>query len=731
MAKKMATRFRRLLLSWWQHYVSNNANVTAVPTVAVNSPWTQIESPPATNAPRLSHSRTYVFNTPFGSQFFMKSQAILSAPATLKLEASSGGGLQTVDVVPTWLFNTGGQARWSWSWTGTNGIGARGTITVEADGAIRQQFTLVRTTSQKFNKISLTFPITPSLCQYLMKYPRIGYGHATEDLTSGTWERVWGDTYEGSVHYSNEFPRVLKIHNGDYGLEWAMETDEFWAGNAGASDSSITLNTTTGEFVLNICNGAWPTVSDTYDMSFDFWFTPLPTKPQNENIIRVGDCGDTPAVTEFRPMAEECAGSSPWKYQGSLVAREGSFTYSSTGVATSDTFANHRANLLARGLKTAGYTSWGIWPSADPSYVSGWYRTEGFLTATLPYTINCNTVDTYTLPGVDCAQESFKAMALARWESAVFGSEQVVDHLYFDVTNLSRDTDGVIDQTGVRRYRYLIYAPREISRACQTICQSRGAKVISHPQSDWVACIHSFFDIHVPGEQHTHDITEETDGFVRRRFYLGSVPQKNWRTECSTKLIGMPSMFLPEVIDTGSNEDFATEVCIAASALHNLGYWKSFGTTPPALRYFTAVRNFGMTDATFYGYWDAAAPALTDDADAYLACWTKGSSLLVAVVNMLDSDRDITITTVGTSTSPLIRYSGYGRSVIESRTTNYEGAVASTDTNEYAVGVGRYNMTMVEFNYSAPIDPPVGAAGVPTTSFGRPSGRPEVYQRRG
>lgn len=722
----MQNTLKHILLSWWGRYIGKAAATTpVVPTVPIPSPWSPMSRSGTTVT--LSGSRTYSFATPFGTQFTLGSQNILSAPITLKLQASSGGSLQTVTATPTIYSEQDGQIVYNWAWTGTNGIGAHGTITVEADGCIRQQFTLTRSTSQKFSAIKLTVPITPALCQFLMKYPRIGYGHATEDLSGGTWERTWQNTYEGSIHYSAEWPRVLKIHNGSYGLEWAMETDAFWAGYAGSSNASITLDTATGYFVLNVCNGAWPTSNGTYDMTFDWFFTPMPTKTQNENVIRVGDCGDSPSVTEIRPITEECSGSSAWKYQGSLIAREGSFSYGSTGSgATTATFAAHRANLLARGFTTAGYTSWGIWPNADPAWVEAWRLNDGFTTG---YTVNCDNVTTYQLRGVDSSFLAFRTMALARWAAAIHGGAQVCDHLYFDVTNLSRSASTTTDATGVGRYNYLIRYPRELSRDCQVLCQTYGAKVISHAQSDWVACIHSFFDYHTPGEQHSHAIDAEADGNTRRRFYLATVPQLNWRTELSTKILGQPSMFLPEVTDTGVNEDFATEVCIAATAIHNLGYWKSFGTTAPALRYFTAIRNWGMTDATFYGYWETYPPVATADSNAYVSSWVKGSSMLVAIVNMLDTDRNIVITTTGGTESPVIRYAGTGVSVLESRSA-YTAAVSTTDTNEYTVGVGRYNMTLLELTVtSTPPDPP--SPGTPTSSFGRPRVLPEVYQRKG
>ncbi len=722
------TTLKQILLSWWTRHIGKSSATTPVlPTVPIPSPWSPMSRSGTTV--NLSGNRTYSFATPFGTSFTMGTQEILSAPATLKLQSSTGGGLQTVTATPTLYSEQDGQIKYNWAWTGTNNIGAHGTITIEADGCIRQQFTLTRVNSQQFSKITLTIPLTPALCQFLKKYPRINYSHPTQDLSGGTWEWTFGATYEAAARFSFEFPRVLQIHDSNYGLEWAMESDEFWAGNAGAADSSITLDTTTGLFVLNICNGAWPFSASDYDLTYDFFFTPLPTKSQNENLIRVGDCGDTPAVTEFRPITEECD-SSPWKYQGSLVPRTGPYVYLSAVPAVANTFANHRANLLARGLKTAGYTSWGIWPNADPAWVEAWRLNDGF-TQTV-YKVDCDGVTQYQIRGVDPSILAFRTMGLARWAAAIHGGAQVCDWLYFDVTNLSHASTTYTDVTGRARYRYFIRYPRELARDCQVICQTYGAKVISHAQCDWVACIHSFFDYNTPGENHDHWISLESDGNVRRRYFLGTFPQVNWRTELPTKVLGLPSMFIPRIspTDTGAGEDFATEVCIAATCIHNVGYWKSFGSTTPALRYFTAIRNFDMTDATFYGYWETYPPVATADASAYVSSWVKGSSLMIAVVNMLDTDRNIVITTVDDTDTPLIRYSGYGLSVLESRTTPYTAAVTTSDTNEYTVGVGRYNLTLLEVAITpTPPDPVV--PGNPTTSFGRPRGLPEVYQRKG
>jgi hypothetical protein len=682
--------------------------------VAVPSPW----SAPVRSGTSvlLSQDRTFDMSTPFGNQFTVAGQNLLAGPITLYLQTRSSGvngTLQAVTATPVFVSNDGEDVVYSWSWSGVNGAGASGTITIGYDGAIRQQFTITRASSVYWNKIQLSIPLAPGVCDYLMRYPRIGYGSASQDLST-----AWSFTHQQGGTQSAEFPRVIKVHDGEVGLEWAMESDVNWSSYNGGNNGTITVDPVTGIWNLNVTNGQWPFSAGTQPLSFDFWFTPLPCRPEPaDQFIRIGgETDDNPECIDIRLMTEECP-DSVWERQGSCKPRVGTFGNKGAG-GTAETFAQFTARLIAKGMETGVYSSPQIWPTGDSGYSAGYFLQTGWTDSF--YTTNCDGLNNYTFPKVDCRIPACADMMVARWTAAITpGSpDYVAKHLYFDVTNLVRsDSTTVTAPDTVGRFTYIIKGLRDVMKRAYALTQSTGALLFQHSQSDWVACCHNFSDVHCPGEQWAVPMSQLSTHALQMRYFLDTVTQREWRTEIPVKLMGQATAFLPTAIGwtagpAGQQEDLNTEVCLAAICQQGLGYWKSFGTVAPAARYMRALKAFGTSGATFRGYWQASNPLLTEDGNALVATLRKGNQILVFVTNLTDSDRNITVTSRIHTTTPVWRYHGQGISYYDSRSAPgylgngaavgnvVTGVVTSPSANTYTVGVARKNMTMFEVTAS-------------------------------
>lgn len=712
--------------------------------VPIPAPWSAMTRSGTTV--NLSHGRVYSFATPFGTQFTVGGQQLLASPITLVLQTRSGGvngTLQTVSATPTLTHEEGGQIVYDWTWSGANGAGAHGTITIEADGAIRQQFTITRSSAVYWNKIQVNIPLNPSVCQYLWQFPRQSGSTGAQDLSS-TWEFV----HQQGTTQSFEFPRVIKVHNGDVGLEWAMETDIHWGSYTSGelANGSIVVNPTTGVWELNICRGQWPT-SGTQNMDFDFWFTPLPTRPVGDDTMqRWGETDDNPECTTIRPMGEECP-SSFWQRQGSCIPREGSWGTKGPG-NSAETFVEQRARLEAKGLELALYSSPQLWPDEDAEYDPSYKLDDGYSGS--QYTLNCAGVDAYTFPIMDARVAGFQNMAFTRWEKAInpISPDNVAKHIYFDQTNLESEPDFTVNEpAGVGRYKYIISGYREFMRRIYVMAQSYGAKVIQHPQCDFVAVVHNFADFTAPGEEHNTPAGALTQA-QQLRYFTDHVEQRTYRTEMSPKIMGCAAVIIPRGVKiTGVGEDFCTENCIAAICQHNLGYWKSFGNTAPAARYMRALKAFDTEDSEFRGYWDSTAWLYTDDADALVACWRRGDNVLVAVTNMTETDRDITVISRVATRTPTWRYHGQGISTIDGRAAPGYLSNGTADGNNvatgvigwpyadtYTVGVARKNMTMFTVEVSPTVTPTpqserYGRAVQTSGSYGRPPQESDTYER--
>lgn len=655
--------------------------------MAIISPW----GPLTRNGllVRATPNKLFDFShAPFADQFTVNGQNILTGPITLQVQGSTGGDvLQTVTAVPTVSSENDEQITLAWTWNGLNNIGASGTITVNYDGVVQYDFALKRTVSKRFKKVTLSIPVIPEIARYLLRWPRVG----TDDLNvqnygdAGGYE-TWSYTWANSVNW----PKQLCLHNTKFGLEWLTDSDRNcgMTGYAG-STATITANATTGVLTINLINDNFPG-NGTTDLNYTMWLTPLPIKniPSDHNLPRLGDCGTTPANTQFRPLTEECP-DMHFKYVGSLTKRDGSYG------TPSQTFDQKRTARLARGLGAPGYVSINNWAEADPDYNPAWYLRPGFS----GYTVNCAGGSPYGFVTIDCRGTGFEDVVTQRVTNALAYCEGI----YYD-TAQPPYLPAALDDAGVNRHAYPIAMNRHLYRKLQLLVQDESQHTFVHAGQDILAAVHGCCDYSVGGEEYRNDIEGLGNTTGRRRWYHEYLAPHYWRGEQAVmSAMGLKQVLIPQLA-TGdyntSNERIATEVFLSSCASHNLGVWQSFSLAAVVSEYFDALIEFGLDSAArFVGYWEldeALAVNNETDEDSQLSHFLAGNKLLLVCANIQDTDRAIPVHLLARATSNRILYRSTGTSVNEGRTTPYVGVVTGSE-QDYTVGVSRHGLTLVEF----------------------------------
>jgi hypothetical protein len=480
--------------------------------------------------------KRFDFSNGLGAQFTVAGHSILSAPVNVKYELNSGSaGVQ--NVLPTVVSHSQlsqGKAVVTWARLGldpANQADFSGSVTIEREGTLIYKMDVTLKGGQRLKKLSLNVPIAPQYVKHLLKQPHPNTYNA-QDLSSGSWSYTWGLGLTNG-DYSFYFPRALCIHNGDVGLEWAIETDENYAGFAGASNASITVDSVNG-LTINICNAAWPFSNPgTKTLSYTWILTPCPPRGQSSVGSRPGRAGnvgsESPALGEFNIQAEECP-NSKFTWQGSTVRRNAA------------QWDIDKAAANARGQRYAAYTIFGNWPEIAPgfqnSFKSAYQGSGGFLN----YRADCNPANpTYALVPTDARNADYRAHVLGVWTAALAYS----DGLYFDTTNIA-PVEYYIDGTGVGRYFYDILGKRQLAKSIAEIAWANGVDIVSHATQSMLAAI-PFFDYEVPGEQYRAAI-EATVGGDRRRWYTRSLPAWVRESEFCPKVYGQNFLVLPQTV---------------------------------------------------------------------------------------------------------------------------------------------------------------------------------------
>jgi hypothetical protein len=654
----------------------------------------------------LSGGKRIDLSTLFGSQFSIGGVSLLSRPIELWAQRT-GGTLQQITATPVVTAEEPGMITLGWNWVG-NGFSASGTILVYAEGRIQYDFRLTPDVATKWDKLYWIVPFADGLAELMTKFPR-------ENTTETNAKAIpWDYTPVGSATpgwgSSATFPRTLWIHNETHGIAWGMDSDACVAPSIGDADGSrrARIAVTADELRFDIIRATTPVFAGATANPLEYRFHLMPCPPKQLDpatfMDRFGDEGSTPALTNYRPLTEE-TGHYLWMGSGVMIDEAAA--------------AILRAARLARGLKDMRYFAFGLAPNRAPGWNPAYkcnvgdtnkgYQNDPNGLGYPQYPQYHDGVAYYSLEPAIIANIDFQDWRLSELADVV----NLTDAYYFDLTDYKVQAES-LDAFGRTCFRYGITETCDYARRVSAQIHGAGKKMLSHPQGDFCPMRDCFFDWVLPGEQWRDEIGN-LSGNARRRFYLDGLPEAQLRAELCAVALGTNIVLLPGWVETDyltTDEWQMTETMGTMASMHGVGIWHSTTARAAMRRLFTAQKQLAGQPLVYTSPWSTSLVS-TADANARVATFQVGNTLVAEVINLSDTDRTIAITLARAATSQSILYWGTGQSPAESRPAPGYTATLSGNSQAFNVGVARKNSTQVLFELA-----PVATPKLPTKLVG-------------
>jgi hypothetical protein len=643
----------------------------------------------------LSHGKRYDMSTEFANQLTVDGVPILSGPIQFWAQRV-GGSLQQITAAPTVTAEEPGLITLAWEFDG-NGFSASGTTKIYCEGRIQFDFRLTPDVSTYWEKVYWIVPFAAGIAEFMTKQPR--YNGTEHNGKTIPWNyQDPGQTYPG-WNASFNFPRAVFVHNETHGFAWAQDSDANYAPSTGDADGTrrATMSVTASEFRIDIIRKSTASFASatinplTYRMHI--MACPPKTLSASEQLSRFGEESSTPALTQYRPLTEE---TGTYRWHGAGVFIDPSLK------------ATQRTARLARGLGDMIDLIYNNWATAEPTwnsawqapYVSGWINNPalGGYPQFPQYSTDQAGVEYYSLISAKLTAE-YQTNYLTRLDQVL----PLTDAIYIDVTDYKVESLG-IDAFGRGAYLANVTDNCNFVRRIATKVHAEGKKLLSHAQSDLCPMRDCFFDWVLPGEQWNDDLSALSNN-AYRRFHADGITENQWRAEMCPQALGTHIVMLPqwaEASNTTTDEWFMTEVMAARCVKHQLGIWYTNIARAPIRRLFAAQKQYIAGRSLAYQSPWSATLATTADSNARVATYASGNVLVAIVINEADTDRTVAITLSRAAVSATIRYAGTGQSPAEGRASpGYTAGISGSGTS-YSIGVGRKNMTMVEFELTAP-----------------------------
>jgi hypothetical protein len=668
-------------------------------TIDIPAPFTPISR--SGLALTLSGNRVYTMSSVFCSQMSVDGVSILSGPIQLWAQRT-GGSLQQITATPSVTASESGMVTLGWTFAG-DGYTARGEIKVYCEGRIQVAFELDPDASTAWDKLYLIVPLDSDIPQYMTKQPR--YNGTETNAQAIPWEfKDPGQTYPGwNASYS--FPRAIWVHNETHGFAWAQDTDANYQTSNNDGDGSrrarmaVTNGTATGlagtnQFRIDIIRRTTSATATTLTYRMHFMATPPKSLDPDDLLTRLGEESSDPALTQYRPLTEE----------------SGTYRWHGAGVFINPTLkAAQRAARIERGLGDMIDLIYNNWATAEPTwdsdwqapYLSGWINDPelGGYPQYPQYSTDQAGVEYYSLISAKLSDPDYQQNYLDRLDEVL----PLTDAIYIDVTDYKVESQS-LDAFGRGYYTAVVGVNCDFVRKIAARVRAAGKKLLSHAQGDFCPMRDCFFDWVLPGEQWSDDLSS-LSGNAYRRFYVDEIDEAQWKAEMNAQALGTHIVMLPayaESSHTTTAEWFMTEAMAAQCVLNQVGIWYTNIARAPIRRLFAAQKQYMTGRGLEYSSPSRATLCTTADANARVATYAVDNVLIAAIVNMSDTDRTVEVSLSRSATASAIRYAGTGQSTAESRPSPGYTATIEGSGRTFSVGVGRKNLTLVEFTLAPP-----------------------------
>ncbi|MFW6155695.1 MAG: glycoside hydrolase domain-containing protein, partial [Armatimonadota bacterium] len=210
-----------------------------------------------------------------------------------------------------------------------------------------------------------------------------------------------------------------------------------------------------------------------------------------------------------------------------------------------------------------------------------------------------------------CPRSDFSEV-MVHWVDDLLEDYPEIGGIYYDCCSatecLNSEHDcGGVDAFGRPYATRPIFDLRDVLRRVLTIAHSHGDIVMNHAHSRFYPPIHGFGDYWFPGEQYTTRLGEDI------WYYTDRIPPEVWQIELNSQVRGVGISFLPE-FGRGTDDKYQREApapskaLLAACMVHDVpcsGHW----IHPKEIeKVWELYDRHWLSDATFFGYWNADCP---------------------------------------------------------------------------------------------------------------------------
>lgn len=217
---------------------------------------------------------------------------------------------------------------------------------------------------------------------------------------------------------------------------------------------------------------------------------------------------------------------------------------------------------------------------------------------------------------------------------------------------------GYTDSFGRAARTTSILGAREEAKRIYRITHRYGCEVFSHNHSLWLAPVHTFSDIWLPGEQYASEVIGKWSDF-----YTHHVPRTDWLVGMNPFIHGTQMLFIHQFArgsELAGFKDFekwyrddhawAAEQSLSMTLPHDIDMSLGYVCPTPMKKVVAVYERFGIIlrednprrDAQFTGYWDHPQ-IIADDPEVLLSSYTRPDApdRLVVLSNPTTSEKRV------------------------------------------------------------------------------------------